>query len=314
MRRRSGFSLVEILVVLSVIATILALLMPALRGAAEAARRAQCMNNLKQIHLGLQSYHASHNIYPPGLIGPPGVAASSAGVPWTGMLLPFIEQAWMYNFTNFRVGSTDPANSTVRRTQLSVLECPDSRLGPSSWPRGSAPTLGWRDDRPEFGATSYAACHHEVEKAIDADDHGVFFLNSRIRAADVLDGLSQTIFLGELARPTADGWFAGGRATLRNTGAAINEVDVSALGAAADSAAWRDSSRSPVALENLAESGRLTLPPGYVGGFGSRHRGDGSIFAFGDGSIRFVRATIDQAVYRRLGHRDDGEEVDEDAY
>lgn len=317
MRRRSGFSLVELTVVLGVVGMIFALLIPALRGAAEAARRCQCLNNLKQLHLGLQSYHATHSVYPPGVVDhvrPFSPTDATLRTGWAAMLLPLVEQQALFNVINFEVASTDPVNSTVRYTRLSTLVCPNSNPESSERTGAWGLAIGRGPRAAEVGRASYVACHHDDEKAIDADDHGVFFLNSRVRAADVGDGLSQTIFLGEVAAPSADGWLAGGRSTLRNTGAPINGLDESALGEAAGSNAWRNSDRTPGALESLAGSGRLTLPPAYVGGFGSRHRGDGAVFAFGDGSIRFVRQSIDPDVYRRLGHRDDGEEVDDDAF
>lgn len=315
--RRSGFTLVELIVVLGIIGTILVLLIPALRGGAEAARRVQCLNNLKQIHLALQSYHATHSVYPPGVVDVVRPFSSKDAVRrsgWPSMILPWTEQMVVFSTLNFDVASTDPANSTARRCQINTFACPDSRAERPGEGRTSIPYLARSAAPPEYGWSSYVACHHEVEKAIDVDDHGVFFLNSRIRAADVSDGLSQTIFLGEVAEPSADGWFVGGRSTLRNTGAPINGLDVSALEGLTKSDAWRASARTAEALEGLATSGEVVLPSGYVGGFGSRHRGEGAVFAFGDGSVRFVRQAIDPAVYRRLGHRDDGEEVDDDAY
>jgi prepilin-type N-terminal cleavage/methylation domain-containing protein len=318
--KRSGFTLVEFIVVLGVVGTILALLVPALRGAAEAARRVRCLNNLKQIHLALQSYHGTHRVYPPGVVDevrPLLPTTATRRTAWTAMVLPWGEQTAVYNAINFDVASTDAVNSTARRVQISMWLCPDSAPDRStSW---SGRWMSWfgrpaPEPTPEQGRSSYAACHDDLEKAIDADDHGVFFLNSHVRAADVFDGLSQTIFVGEVFEPAADGWFVGGRSTLRNTGAPINGLDAAALGDIAGSDAWRDPAQALGELETLSASGKITLPPGYVGSFGSRHRGAGAIFAFGDGAVRFVRQSIDPVVYRRLGNRDDGEEVDDDAF
>jgi prepilin-type N-terminal cleavage/methylation domain-containing protein len=315
--KRSGFTLVEFVVVLGIIATILAVLVPALRGSVEAARRLQCLNNLKQIHLALQSYHATHDVFPPGVtdqIRPLIPSAATRRMSWAASVLPWAEQRAVYNSINFAAAALDPANSTARRVRINMWLCPDSSPERSSWSSSWASRITGAGPEPEYGRSSYAACHNDVEKAIDADDHGVFFLNSRVRAADVPDGLSQTIFVGEVHEPAADGWFLGGRATLRNTGAPINGLDAGALGQVANDRAWQSSAQTPEALETLSATGKIALPQEYVGGFGSRHRGAGSLFAFGDGSARFVRQTIDQAVYRRLGHRDDGEEVSADEY
>ncbi|MDG3004015.1 DUF1559 domain-containing protein [Paludisphaera mucosa] len=319
MKRTSGFSLIELIIVLGVIAVILALMLPVLRGGTEAARRIQCMNNLKQIHLGLHGYHATHEVYPPGVVDGSRPFSETGAVmrtPWTAMLLPFCEQRAVYDTLNFDAGAADAANSTARRTTINMMACPDS-LPYGGWVGSSRSVLAGSAGQvtsPEFGRTSYAGCHHEIEKAVDVDDHGVFFLNSRVRAAEVFDGLSQTIFVGEVVAPAATGWLVGGRGSLRNTGAAINGLDAAALGDAAKSEAWRSSGRTPADLEALIVDQRITPPPGYVGGFGSNHRGDGAVFVFGDGSVRFLRASIDPTVFRRLGHRDDGEEIDDGSF
>lgn len=317
MRRRSGFTLIEMIVVLGIIAVILSLMLSAFHAGNEAARRIQCMNNLKQIHLALNSYHETHSILPPGAIGsahPLTEGAAGHRVGWIGSLLPFMEQYSIYQTLNFDVTVEHAANSTAAHCRISAMACPDSYprddpayayfLGQPLTPRSI----------PLPGLTSYVACHNDVEKSIDVDDHGVFFLNSRIRMADVADGLSQTFFAGEVAAPTDSCFLASGRTSLRNTGTAINRVDAEALGDLRRSTAWRSTSQTPEALESLLKSGTIDAPPGYVGGFGSRHQGDGAIFGFGDGSVRFIRASIDQAVYRRLGNRDDGEEIDDGAY
>ncbi|AMV39808.1 DUF1559 domain-containing protein [Planctomyces sp. SH-PL62] len=319
MRRRTGFTLIEMIAVLGIIAVILSLLLPALLWGNEAARRIQCINNLKQIHLALQSYQGTFEVYPPGVVDdarPFSESAATYRMGWAASLLPFAEQQGVYGAINFSLGATDSGNSTARRITMSTLRCPDADPR-GNWAAASWGLLGTAPAQPaawEMGRTSYAAVHHDVEKAIDVDDHGVFFLNSRLRAADVSDGLSQTLFFGEVAYPTAAGWFLGGRSSLRNTGSPINGVDVAALGDAGRSEAWLASPRTPAALEEGIADGTLVAPPGYVGGFSSNHRGDGAVFAFGDGSVRFLRASIAPAVYRALGHRSDGEEIDDDAY
>ena len=306
MKRRSGFTLIELMTVLGIIIVILSLMLSVIHSGKEAARRIQCMNNLKQIHLGLNSYHTTHATLPPGAVGLKGPIAEGAGghrIGWIGGLLPYTEQSAIYHTLNFDVTVEDVANSTAANVTISMLACPDS------YPRYDASPPGWL-----MGRTSYVGCHNDVEKGIDVADHGVLFLNSRVRMADVADGLSQTIFVGEVAAPTAVGFLAGGRASLRNTGTPINGLDVSALGEMAKSDQWQSSSQTPEALESLLKAGSVSAPPGYVGGFGSQHKGDGAVFAFGDGSVRFIRARIDSSVFRRMGNRDDGEEWDGDAY
>src|SRR5262249_111835 len=127
----------------------------------------------------------------------------------------------------------------------------------------------------------------DVESPIDGDNHGTLFLNSRVNKAEITDGTSFTVFIGEkiLKRPDS-GWMSGTRSTLRNTGTPINAKS------------------GPVDANNVP-------PPTAdcaVGGFGS-FPPRGANFAFGDGSVHFVSETIDLRVLRRLGHRSDGEPI-----
>ena len=162
--------------------------------------------------------------------------------------------------------------------------------------------------------TNYAACQNDLEAPIDVDNHGGFYLNSRVRVVDVVDGLSQTIFVGEVAVPSPLSWLSGTRATLRNTGHPINGVDLSTLELTKPANPPLAEDLTARELETRIEVGNLAVSPRFVGGFSSAHPGNGANFAFGDGSVRFLKQTIDCSVYRRLGHRADGEPIDDDAY
>jgi prepilin-type processing-associated H-X9-DG protein len=134
--------------------------------------------------------------------------------------------------------------------------------------------------------------HHDVDQPIDADNHGIFFLNSAVHYDDIRDGSSHTIFCGERTSDLQQdlGWMSGTRSTLRNTGLPIN-------------AAIRSQQRG------LSSAGKLDAPgaevAAIVGGFGSQHPG-GAQFAFGDGHVQFLSETVTEDVYRLLGHRADG--------
>jgi prepilin-type processing-associated H-X9-DG protein len=111
------------------------------------------------------------------------------------------------------------------------------------------------------------------------------------------------------------GWISGTRATLRNTGHPINRINPARLGLAVyDHLLFSARHQELDAIETQIETGALPVSPTFVGGFGSQHGSDGATFAFGDGSVRFLRAAIDLTVYRRLGHRADGEMVDDESY
>jgi len=127
-RRRQGFTLIELLVVIAIIAVLIALLLPAVQQAREAARRSQCKNNMKQLGLAAHNYHEIHNMIPPGLMAfdsPPGYggyAAQGTGI----FLLPFIEQANLYNRYDHNKGFDHADNQVVTRTPIPVYQCPST--------------------------------------------------------------------------------------------------------------------------------------------------------------------------------------------
>jgi prepilin-type N-terminal cleavage/methylation domain-containing protein len=148
-----GFTLIELLVVIAIIAILIALLLPAVQQAREAARRSQCRNNLKQIGLALHNYADTHGRFPPGGVCLDGAgcwstySASmadprhvSSGASWVTMLLPYFDQSALYNQYRFDLPSANAANATVRRTWLTVLQCPShlqSTLFSAAWAKGT---------------------------------------------------------------------------------------------------------------------------------------------------------------------------------
>ncbi len=299
---RGGFTMLELGVVVAVIGVLIALLLPAVQGAREAARRRQCENNLCQIGIALRNYESAHGVLPPGVVnatGPVRNKPEGYHMGWLAQLLPFVDEDLTYRHLDFSVGAYDKKNRPVRQILIATLACPSA---PSR-------TIGW---------TSYAGCHHDVEAPIDRDNHGVFFLNSRIRSKEIPDGLTHTIFVGEKMPDSRDlTWLSGTVATLRNTG--------TPLGGAVYDPKWSQGWESDVMDDEDPgfDTGNAFPPPKpppasekekpipddasqlIVGGFGSFHPG-GANFLFGDGAVRLIPETIDTDVYQQLGHRADG--------
>ena len=295
---RSGFTLIELLVVIAIIAILVALLLPAVQAAREAARRSQCKSNLQQISVALQNYHDAHDSLPAGSTNETGpIRHEPVGYhhSWYTMLLPYIGENSVDAHIDAGFGIYSEANATSRAAVLPLLLCPSDSASRTS-AAGDA------------GLTNYAGAHHPVEAPIDTTNHGVLFLNSRVRFADVLDGVSHTLFVGEFKRSPADlGWASGTRATLRNGGRPLNQTP-------AGSPYYNDPQAPPVAdpiktamtIFDDSVPEELRGDPAYeVGGFGSYHAG-GQHFALGDGSVRFMSENTTTAVLHQLMDRADG--------
>jgi hypothetical protein len=275
--------LVELLVVIAIIGVLVALLLPAIQAAREAARRSSCFNNISQLALAVHNYEFAVENLPAGAINPEGPIRSEPigqHVSWLVQILPYVEMRNAYDAFDLEAGAYAPANAAVRAVPVSLFMCP------------SYPGTELNDDKTAAVST-YAGCHNDVEAPIDTDNHGLLFLNSAIRYSEIKDGSSQTMLLGEIWPEVADfdpqrrrrsdslGWVSGTRSTLRNT-SRLNQ---------------RPARAGEVQVE-------LTGPLD-VGGFGSGHPG-GINMATADGSCRHVNEDIDPEALRQLGHRADG--------
>jgi prepilin-type N-terminal cleavage/methylation domain-containing protein/prepilin-type processing-associated H-X9-DG protein len=203
-----GFTLVELLVVIAIIGILVAFLLPAIQASRESARRVSCTNNIRQLIVAVHDYETAHEHYPAGTVdtaGPIRNLPKGHHISWIAQSLPYLEEGAIYSSLDLSKSAYHFKNDRARQTTIELLTCPSNPFG--NWP--------W---------TSYAGCHHDVEAPIDADNHGVFFLNSQVSRDDLKDGAAYTLFLGEKFPDDADlGWISGTPSTLRNTGSPLNE-------------------------------------------------------------------------------------------
>ncbi len=301
---RSGFTLVELLVVIAIIGILIALLLPAVQSAREAARRMQCSNNLKQLGLALHVYHDVHKHLPITY----GVGNNPSRRNWIVGLLPHIEQQGIWDAMDMTVdGHTEPNLSLIAMVLPTVL-CPSDGDAVEPLPRTDASSSVW-NTVSGFGLTSYA---------ISAGDHmngtgstgapyppyqpycrngytggAVRGVSSRYgwscRFRDVTDGLSNTVFLGEIV-PKWCIWQSWGHQSFATTAWPINHRN------AEYASGVLPSEGSPSELNNDSLV------------FRSRHPG-GAQFAFGDGSVHFLSETCDFETYQALSSRSGAEPV-----
>lgn len=295
--RYRGFTLLELLLVISIIAILIALLLPAVQQAREAARRTQCKNNLAQLAIALHNYHMSFECLPPGTVsdtGPVTTVESGYHHSWMVQLLAVVDQYPLFQKCDFNFGAYAPANAVVRQTLIPTYQCPSD----------------WSRQPHKYPVASYAGCTGGSDVPIDGDNDGLLYLNSSISYRQIRDGTSNTILAGERRFddvPFKDlGWMSGTSATLRNTGVNINQVMYTAGGNFStygnySSVEYEDSS---------AEADDPPPPELQTGGFSSCHMG-GAQFALADGSVRFLSENMDPLTFSHLGNREDGKIVGE---
>jgi prepilin-type N-terminal cleavage/methylation domain-containing protein/prepilin-type processing-associated H-X9-DG protein len=301
-----GFTLIELLVVIAIVAVLIGLLLPAVQSAREAARRAQCSNNLKQIGLGMHNYHSVHNTFTPGYIT---AVVNDAAAPeigpgwgWGVMILNDLEQKPLYQAINFSLQITDPGSLTARTATLSVFLCP-SNVG--SGPVVASSLTG-RVLTTDVSAGQYVASAGQLEPGEFPDsNNGVFYRNSRNGIRDITDGSSTTLMVGERSRNVADATWVGAvptwqlctnpRWSVQECGPASTLV-VSHTGTAATGSIYVPNSKSSM-----------------VDDYWSLHPG-GCNFLFCDGSVRFIKESVNPAVFSYLSTRAGGEVISSDQF
>jgi prepilin-type N-terminal cleavage/methylation domain-containing protein/prepilin-type processing-associated H-X9-DG protein len=287
--RPSGFTLIELLVVISIIGVLIALLLPAVQRAREAARRIQCVNNLKQIGLALHSYQDAHGCLPSGYTYALGYQWGGFG--WATMILPGVEQKSLFNAANFDLPLWSDANTTVATTAINFYLCPSDETS-----QGRSLVR----DPYKYAMASYVGSFGPGDLDVQPEDRrGLFSRNSCTKFAEVTDGLSQTLAVAE----RHNGKFPK---VIGSEGHVFAEtVWVGAI---------MEDYKDAHGHTTLFVTGHTPTSPSFDDqDAASRHDG-GTNFAFLDGSVRFIKNSIDLKVYQSLSTRAGGEVISSDSY
>ena len=338
--RICGFTLVELLVVIAIIGILIALLLPAVQAAREAARRAQCVNNLKQLGVAEHNYHDTFKVFTPAKLNPGAVSlVNAARTGWdnqptlntTGwaMLLPFVEQAPLhakYLFNYCASPSTwggvlppvvhptlgpDP-NASAYQVRLSFLECPSADT--AGLQRTYRPGTSYPYSMDNAWKTNYLFAsglftEYSPDYKFYSGDirQGMFGNNGAARIAQVRDGTSNSIMFGEsLAFP-------------HKTSTLYGPFGLCGTHTSTHGRVYSNRSSRPIAFTNMLQANRYRLNADYVSTAGSINVGrsyawvfkslhpGGANFAMGDGSCRFISETIALLTWNQVNYIHDGE-------
>jgi prepilin-type N-terminal cleavage/methylation domain-containing protein/prepilin-type processing-associated H-X9-DG protein len=332
---RRGFTLLELLVVIAIIAVLIALLLPAVQAAREAARRIQCTSNLKQLGLALANYEGVAGALPPSLVvAPNGAALWTNGWSVNGRLLPFLEQGTAFNAVNFTNNYSDPGNTTVAQLSVSAFLCPSE-----VHPEPKTITGG------QMGVVNYAWNMGDwyVWGGMNSPgNRGSFGVNRGRKLAEFTDGLSNTVVGSEvktyqavlstcilstvsepssIPSPNADPYAAvpeyrSGACTLKTT-AHGEWVDGQAL-ESGFTTAWppnKSTLGGPTMVDvDLVGVGEKKGGPTYAAITARSYHPGGVNAVFGDGSVRFIKGSVQGTTWRALGSVASGEVVSSDAF
>ena len=325
---RSAFTLIELLVVIAIIAVLIALLLPAVQSAREAARRAQCVNNLKQIGLAMANYESSLSCLPMSMgLDSPGFGypepASYSGL---SMLLPFMEQTVVFSSLNYSIVRLDPGNNTAMATAVSSFLCP-SDPQQQMLPVGQA----GENYRPNSGNTIDYVWGWSDPWGFNTSlppFNGPCYTGSKTRMAEITDGTSNTagwseMGLGDMSNAIAtektDQFWTQTYPSLPND--AISQCqsflvsNLSYQGLSTSGVPWIEGSTSAMYNHvNVPDKRSCIFPPGRIMNTANSYHPGGVNVAFCDGSVRFVKDSVALATWRALGSRNGGEVISSDSY
>ncbi|MCA9162597.1 MAG: DUF1559 domain-containing protein [Planctomycetales bacterium] len=303
-RTRPGFTLVELLVVIAIIGVLVAMLLPAVQAAREAARRSSCSNNLKQIGLALHNYHDRMKSFPPGGITPGACCGTSSYISWPISILPEIEQQTLFDRYNHNAFNEHSSNQFVRESIVESYGCPSdinvNRLERPESGNGSGLNYRMSSYRCMGGRSDGANWWDDSASNMNTSWRGVLYSighptvrKSTSRMADIIDGTSNTLMIGEMHTRTRPrrGTFWAYTYTSYNSSEAVPQS------------------------RTLINDYDRCVSIGGGGGSNSCKRGWGSFhpgviqFTLADGSTRGISTTIDMNIWIGLATVGGGEAV-----
>jgi prepilin-type N-terminal cleavage/methylation domain-containing protein/prepilin-type processing-associated H-X9-DG protein len=318
MRRARGFTLIELLVVIAIIAVLIALLLPAVQAARAAARRIQCVNNLKQFGLAMSNFHEAQGTLPPG-------AMSSPAQPWSFFILSYLEQTAMSNALNLNAAFTDSRNSTVTQAQIAVFLCPSDPNAGTIMLDSKNTNRVKGNYMVNFGNADYeqSATNLSLPPLGNlggpiAPFRGPFRVNNTSTAKtpfgmrDIIDGTSNTMMMSEViclpnistkSDSRGDYW-SDGKCSYMFT------------------AALPPNSPLPDQLDGTNGCPNTGVVPPCIASTGTQlelnaarsyHTGGVDVL-FCDGSVKFIKNSVNLVTWRALSTKDGGEVIDASSY
>jgi prepilin-type N-terminal cleavage/methylation domain-containing protein/prepilin-type processing-associated H-X9-DG protein len=291
---RFGFTLIELLVVIAIIAILIGLLLPAVQKVREAAARAKCANNLKQIALACHAYHDANRVLPPGYAATADYPDTAPGWGWPTFILPHLEQDALYRQIDF---NSPLESQTAPQTVVRLFICP-SDTPPSA---AFAVTDGVQNTVCYAAPSSYAGTvGSDASEVEDEFCNGIFYRNSRTTLTDITDGTSQTVLAGDRAWADTNGIWAGAP-----SGALVRPGPLNP---------WPNATASAPCFV-LAHNNWINIKTDADGGlddFSSYHTGGVNV-VYADGSVHFIRSITEDGPQRlafwALGTRAGGDSV-----
>ena len=348
-RRSPGFTLIELLVVIAIIAVLIALLLPAVQAAREAARRMQCTNNLRQIGLGLHNYESIAGAFPPAnATWTVGTTFTYNGFSVHARILPFMEQGVAFNTINFSLTHRTADNATVVNMQINSFVCPSdpNSGGMTAFPTANTfarvPCYGFNEgDWFLWNATTGGVNNAPITR-------GVFAPNVSRRTAEFTDGTSQTVIATDVRalQPFCQLGAQFSEATLSSPTAIPPSPNAPPLSVASEytssicnaippaqgHTAWVDGNPQETGMTTAFPPNKAAINPTskgdldimtvlisknqpIYGAITARSYHPGGVNAvLADGSVRFVKSSVDGNTWRSLGTIQGGEVVGADAY